>query len=75
MLLAKGADINMQGKDGSVLQGASGSSHEKTVQLLLANGADVNMYGGEYAGALQVASLGDHEKGEVQVVAFVGKEG
>ena len=43
MLLAKGVDVNMQGKDGGALQAASGSGRENTVRLPLENGADVNM--------------------------------
>jgi ankyrin repeat protein len=62
LLLAAGADVNMQGgKYGSALQAACFDGCEKVVEQLLKAGADVNMQGGKYGNALQAASLEGHE--------------
>jgi hypothetical protein len=54
LLLAKGADVNMQGGHlGTALVAAASEDHNKTVELLLAKGADSGA-------ALQVAALRFH---------------
>ncbi|KAL9606347.1 MAG: hypothetical protein Q9179_000473 [Wetmoreana sp. 5 TL-2023] len=62
MLLAAGADVNIQGGEyGNALQAASAAGHTEVVHILLSGGADINAQGGEYGNALQAASANGHE--------------
>lgn len=55
LLLARGADINLQGKYSNALYSAAYGGHPETVELLLKHGAQVNEVGGPDGTALQVA--------------------
>ena len=62
-LIARGADVNMQGGPyGDALQAASYGGHKEIVELLLERGAAVNMQGGHYGNALQAASYGGRKE-------------
>ena len=52
-LLESGANVNMRGKYGSALEGASSKGHENTVRVLLGNGANAGVH---VQKALQAAS-------------------
>jgi ankyrin repeat protein len=63
LLLAKNADVNVQGGYfGNILQAASFRGHKQVVELLLEKNADVNAQGGEYGNALYAASEQGHEQ-------------
>ncbi|KAJ7892419.1 ankyrin repeat-containing domain protein, partial [Mycena leptocephala] len=61
LLLAHGADPNIQGGEHSTaLQAASHAGHLQIAQLLLEGGADVNMHGERMQSALEAASNSGH---------------
>jgi hypothetical protein len=59
-LIAKGADVNVQGGRETAFYAACRQGHEDVVRLLIANGVDVNEWGGRHGTAFQVASRRGH---------------
>ncbi|RDW89256.1 hypothetical protein BP6252_01288 [Coleophoma cylindrospora] len=62
-LLAKGADVNVQGgSHGTALQASCEKGHKEIAEWLVAQGADLNAQGGRLGTALQVACGEGHKE-------------
>lgn len=74
LLLAMGADVNLQGGTcGTALNAAAYNAHKEVVRLLVAAGTDINIQTGGTGNGLHAAAIGGCEE-TVQLLIANGAE-